>query len=550
MKSFLKRKQREDGKVQETDPTEYENESTEVKLAILSSIHPGLDQEMLLDILLVHDGSVAAASDALRNGKLASRKTSGPVVMGAQTSLRFFAASTSGASSPTKKKPRLLSKKGATLHLFDPEDVAEHTPCTIVHNFLPPKLANELLKELLEESKSFRKISFQLFDNVVTSPHTSALYIDPAADTHFAKGSDNIRKSTPTAESGATTADRVTTDTPSAPPPAAAHAEYLYAGSPLQDIRLLTPALTRARPLVERAVNDAVAERIATRYPGGKKLLHQRTPGSWSANAAFVNCYAGPRENVGWHSDTLTYLGPRAIIGSLSLGAAREFRVRRVVPKEEDGNGEDWDDEIGGDGQQRQKDAKRPARTGGLGGPEDEREAGADSADVSGQIAIHLPHNSLLVMHAEMQEGWKHSVAPATTLDPHPISGTVRINVTYRDYRPSFHPSRTPRCRCGIPCVLRVVQRRRENRGRYFWSCYAGNIAGRQPCRFFLWATFDDEGEPVWGADDKERAGAGRSMTSEARTGSVGPTHSRKSESDASEAVVAHRDDQGTSKEM
>lgn len=204
--------------------------------------------------------------------------------------------------------------------------------------------------------------------------------------------------------------------------------------------------------------------RIKTRYPGGKKLRYQ-SPKPWCPNAAFVNCYDGPQQSVGYHSDQLTYLGPRAVIGSLSLGVAREFRVRRIIPCDTDADG------------------------GRAVPPED--------SDGEGQIAIHLPHNSLLVMHAEMQEEWKHSVAPAQAIDPHPVAGSRRINITYRDYRPEFHPRHTPRCRCGIPTVLRVVQRKRENWGRYFWMCHAGNVPDKEGCAFFLWAAFDDDGKPV-----------------------------------------------------
>ncbi|KAF4604136.1 hypothetical protein EYR38_004558 [Pleurotus pulmonarius] len=31
----------------------------------------------------------------------------------------------------------------------------------------------------------------------------------------------------------------------------------------------------------------------------------------------------------------------------------------------------------------------------------------------------------------------------------------VRINITFRFYRPDFRPARTPRCRCGVPMILR-----------------------------------------------------------------------------------------------
>jgi hypothetical protein len=166
------------------------------------------------------------------------------------------------------------------------------------------------------------------------------------------------------------------------------------------------------------------------------------------------------------------------VIGSLSLGVAREFRVRKIVPKDTEGGG------------------------GGGGGGGSSSNAAPEDPDTEGQVAIHLPHNSLLVMHAEMQEEWKHSIAPAQAIDPHPIAGNRRINVTYRDYRPNLHPRYTPRCRCSAPTVLKVVQKRKENYGRYFWMCYGGFAPGKESCSFFQWADFDDDGNPSW---DKER---------------------------------------------
>ena len=84
---------------------------------------------------------------------------------------------------------------------------------------------------------------------------------------------------------------------------------------------------------------------------------------------------------------------------------ARQFRVRKIVVQDDEDN-------------------KR----------------GRSRADEEGQIAIHLPHNSLLVMHAEMQEEFKHSIAPAQAIDPHPVAGNIRINITYRCYKDQFHP--------------------------------------------------------------------------------------------------------------
>ncbi|KAK4039036.1 alpha-ketoglutarate-dependent dioxygenase alkB 3 [Parachaetomium inaequale] len=415
----------------DTDGDAHE-ESTDVKLAILSSLHPTIDQETLLDILLAHDGNVEATSQTLKT-RLPKKPSTGNTVA-AQSSLRSFAVSSASSdSAPPSKRAKVLSRKGATLHLYDPVDISEHTPCTIIHNFLPAEEANSLLKELLEESKSFDKITFKLFDNVVSSPHTSGFYVGSYKELQEQKH------------------------------------EYVYNGSRMTDVRTLTPQLERVKARVQEAVNQEIQERIRTRY-GGEKLKYQ-SPKPWTPNAAFVNCYNGPQENVGWHSDQLTYLGPRPIIGSLSLGVTREFRVRRILP---------------------QDDTTTTHTT------NNDPNITNTNPDLAGQIALHLPHNSLLVMHADMQEEWKHSVSPAQAIDPHPVAGNRRINITYRHYRAGFHPRNTPRCRpCGVPAVLRVVTKKRENWGRYFWMCHAGNVPGKEACEFFRWAEFDGDGEPV-----------------------------------------------------
>lgn len=176
MKAFLSRSKRK--LTPETPPHNPDpEEPTEVKLALLASLHPSIDQETLLDILLAHDGSVSEASASLKSPPV-KKPTSGGI--GYQQSLKQYTLSGDNETpSPAKK---LKSKKGSTLHLYDPDDVAEHTPCTIIHNFLPPEEAIDLLKELLDESKSFEKITFKLFDNVVASPHTSSFYVESYDD--------------------------------------------------------------------------------------------------------------------------------------------------------------------------------------------------------------------------------------------------------------------------------------------------------------------------------------------------------------------------------
>ncbi|KAL6715092.1 hypothetical protein ACLMJK_007353 [Lecanora helva] len=420
--------------------------STDIKLATLASLFPNIEQATLLDFLISENGSVDAVTQSLSFSKEKSSPQKRPASIGHQSSLAFFRKPESNASDPPPTKRRALTRKGQTLHLYSPEDIAAHTPCSITHNFLPPEEANELLKELLQEAPTFERQTFKLFDNVVQSPHSACFYVNSSNDQEEQK------------------------------------TKYLYNGSYLSDVRQITAQMRAVSSKVETAVNDEIANRIRNHYPNGKKLKHQ-SPSRWIPNAAFVNCYKGGVENVGYHSDQLTYLGPRAVIGSLSLGVAREFRVRKIVARDDN---EDSSSIIPNNTTQDKSRVSNSAAKASL------------RADAEGQISIHLPHNSLLVMHAEMQEEWKHSIAPAKVIDPHPIAGDRRINITYRYYREAFHPKFTPKCWCGVACVLKCVQRRRENRGRYMWMCHVGNTPGKEGCSFFQWAEFDDDGDPPW----------------------------------------------------
>lgn len=150
-----------------------DDESTDFKLALLSSLHPEIDQQLLLDVLLAHEGSVEAASASLATPGSPPKKSS---VIGYQSSLSSFVAQND--TGEATKRVKLLSKRGKTLHLYDPADVAAHTPCSIIHNFLPAEEANALLVELLEEAPTFERMTFKLFDNVVQSPHTACFYVE------------------------------------------------------------------------------------------------------------------------------------------------------------------------------------------------------------------------------------------------------------------------------------------------------------------------------------------------------------------------------------
>lgn len=300
---------------QTADPDE-DVQSTEFKLAVLASLHPDQSPEIHLDYLLEYEGCTDTASRALTAdfGGGVKRKRLGAT--GYQSSLNAFASKRTVQSTSSTAPGKLLTKKGRTLHLYSPEDVEENAPCTIIHNFLPTSQADALLKELLQEAPTFVRGTFQLFDRTVQSPHTWKFYVDSA---------EAVREQ---------------------------ETQFIYDGSIYESgvIQQTTPEMLKVSGIVKEAVNKEVQRRMRDYQPEAKKLKFQ-SPEDWEPNSSFVNCYDGAKESVGYHSDQLTYLGPRAIVGSLSLGVAREFRVRRTVPPGE-----------------------------------------------ASTVAIHLPHNSLLVM--------------------------------------------------------------------------------------------------------------------------------------------------------
>ncbi|KAK9475803.1 hypothetical protein V1514DRAFT_322783 [Lipomyces japonicus] len=213
---------------------------------------------------------------------------------------------------------------------------------------------------------------------------------------------------------------------------------YHYNGVNLRHVRHFNQAMIQIQKIVEDVVNREVHHRGSLQY---------QFKGRWVADVAFCNRYDGPSEAVGYHSDQLTYIGPLPIIASISLGVSREFRLRKI---------------------------KDPLQT----------------------YSLHLPHNSLLVMHPPTQEEFKHSIIPAQSVTSHPVSGQSRINITYRMYRQCYAPSQNPVCKCGIGMILRCASKKAETSRKYFWSC-AGGYQREKACDMFIWADMNDNGEPT-----------------------------------------------------
>ena len=97
-------------------------------------------------------------------------------------------------------------------------------------------------------------------------------------------------------------------------------------------------------------------------------------------NSVLVNRYRNGHDYVSWHTDDEEYFGPTPTIASLSLGATRAFSLR-------------------------------PRRT------------------RRSPVTVDLGHGDLLVMRAESQAEWEHSVPKRLRVTQ------PRLNLTFRWYR-------------------------------------------------------------------------------------------------------------------
>lgn len=94
-------------------------------------------------------------------------------------------------------------------------------------------------------------------------------------------------------------------------------------------------------------------------------------------NSVLANLYRDGNDSMGWHSDDEPELGPAPVIASISLGGERRFRFRHRRDK---------------------------GRT----------------------LSLDLPHNSLVIMPAGLQDEWQHQL-PKTR---RPVQ--ARVNLTFR----------------------------------------------------------------------------------------------------------------------
>lgn len=296
---------------------------------------------------------------------------------------------------------KLCKRPGKAVTLYTKEEVEKNLPDLVfVRDFLTKELASKLLSALVSKRAAFTHNKFYIAGQKCQSKHYTAIFRDlDASDTE----------------------------------------KFIYRDSGKKNVQKFFTEMK----LCAYAVEDKVNEVLSKRKP---KSSYQIQKG-WKANLCVSNLFQQEKQDLDWHSDKLTDIGPLPIIASISLGATRIFRVRKITA----------------------------ARNGG------------DSTIFN----IPLPHNTLLVMLPGTQEKFKHCVpsVDGCLLDLHPVVGKVRYSLTFRMIRNELLSGR-PKCpKCGSSMVLKRMFKRSETRGYYFWLC--GSQYSGYKCRGFYYGKFD-----------------------------------------------------------
>ena len=278
-------------------------------------------------------------------------------------------------------------------------------PCSMAYNVLPAEIAHDILATFSQESRKLRQGSQFIYDKrIIAERLSTGLYIpDP---TESRSGRDTKR-------------------------------ERRWENSGFLD-------LVRA--------SKGVAVRAVRRQRENRPKPPSTSVQNWVPKRCIVNIYRDGQDHTGPHSDPLSSIGPHAIIGSLSLGAARTFKLSVVT-------------------------GHRAAH--GV------RQGEQHTRGIASSYSIVLPHNSLLIMWEGCQENFHHSVPkqPDEAFEHHDIFGSMRVNLTFRHSRQEWS-GRAPQCKCGVKCNLKPVLKPGPNRGRYCWLCPSKR---NESCGFFQW---------------------------------------------------------------
>lgn len=396
------------------------------KVELLALYYPQFLTSALSDLLISCESDIDAVRGILSGN--APRKR--PALN--QGNLGGIKLQKTGTESNRSDSTFTKTTKGnrAKVVLNTPDDVERYlAPYASIHlNFLPKETCETLLSDLMERKSSFKYNQFYLFGNRCELSHLLGMFARPEA----------------------------------------AYAQLVYNGLKRSKPAAYTESMEKAAVCLEKLLNDVVIpnespprwninatndeETYPQNYENNKQShdeAHFDDPHdpvvkekSWTSDFCLVNCYEKLHNNLAWHSDRLSHIGPLNYVASLSLGSTRIFRLRNIHNKN------------------------------------------------TPTFHIPLPHNSVLLMKPGCQEEFQHCVeSMSKAIALHEKVGTLRFGITARHY-PPFFIENLPKCKCNLGMILRRSYKNIAIRGQYFWSCE--NIYQNKDCGAFHWCDFNN----------------------------------------------------------
>ncbi|KAI8614282.1 hypothetical protein BC830DRAFT_1128149 [Chytriomyces sp. MP71] len=366
------------------------------------------------------------------------------------------------------------SASAPVTRVLTPENVAEFLPCELFLNWLPQETADPLLRFLMKDAAEWKTHHYYIADRLVHGNHRSCIFTSiPHTDfayTFMGEGSHGRPYE---------------------------RNDHLRETSELVNA-FVTKRLVERRVRLHTTVSADPLSRLSNCFDSNPEAK------TWDGNICVGNEYLDGKEVTGFHADHLAYIGPRPVIASISLGATRTFRIRRIVAKSSnlddvesaslDAKDTVWETLENSELDDTGEVFSAPDDT----SPQNIERAlpsNPDRPQIQHPIArpkntiysIKLPHGSLLIMYPPMQELYKHEVPPEKHFPGHPISGLARYNLTFRMYRREF--SDPPICRCGVRTDLKPVFKefgKKQRNEKYYWSCVKGR-GEKSGCGYFEW---------------------------------------------------------------
>lgn len=251
------------------------------KLELLQLYYPGFPAAALKDFLHSCDYDVEKTRTLIDGPQLKKRSN-------------LYQQSITGHVSKRKKEngsglsgtPSILAEPETSgpgvRTLYTPQDVERHLGlvASFYPNFLPERLSDQLLDDLMERHPTHKVSEFYLFGAIRKLAHETQMY------SKFTKNKHNL----------------------------------VYNGIVSSDPTPYTKSFTEASLLLEKFMNDKLIPQFAP--------LPFQTTQRWAGEYCVVNFYQNLQNSLDYHSDRLSHIGPHNYVASVSLGCTRMFRLR------------------------------------------------------------------------------------------------------------------------------------------------------------------------------------------------------------------------------